>query len=134
MTARLDICVHFCVCLLLMLHMYLVACVISWYLTRLDLGRHAGYSCGFVLEQLTNLSRLSLHEDTADVLLPSVSPLSRLTRLALVDVAASSMAKLKWLPAQLLELQLSLARLRRTEQLPPGVSWRRWGRMRDTRS
>jgi hypothetical protein len=97
-------------------------CVISWYLTRLDLGRHAGYSCGFVLEQLTNLSRLSLYEDTADVLLPSVSPLSRLTRLALIDVAASSMAKLKWLPAQLLELQLSLARLRKTEQLPPGES------------
>jgi hypothetical protein len=93
----------------------------SWYLTRLDLGRHAGYSCGFALEQLTRLRNLTLCEDSADVLLGSVGALTALTRLGLVDVSASSIPKLRVLPGQLLELQLSLARLKRTEGLPPGA-------------
>lgn len=96
-------------------------CCRSWYLTRLDLGRHAGYSCGFALEQLTRLRNLMLYEDSADVLLGSVGTLTSLTRLGLVDVSAGSIPKLKSLPRQLLELQLSLARLKRTEALPPGA-------------
>lgn len=92
----------------------------SWYLTRLELGRHAAYSCSFALEQLTRLCRLTLYEDSADVLVPSVGCLSGLTRLALVDMSAGSISKLKALPPQLLELQLSLARLKKSEELPPG--------------
>lgn len=92
----------------------------SWYLTRLELGRHAAYSCSFALEQLTRLCRLTLYEDSADVLLPSVGCLSGLTRLALVDMSAGGISKLKALPPQLLELQLSLARLKKSEELPPG--------------
>lgn len=91
----------------------------SWYLTRLELGRHAGFSSSFAIEQLTRLRHLTLFEDSADVLLPCVASLPSLTRLALVDVAAASLPKLSHLPTQLLELQLSLARLRRSEQLPP---------------
>jgi hypothetical protein len=56
------------------------------------------------------------------MLLPCVSSLPQLTRLALVDVAAGSLAKLRFLPTQLRELQLSLARLKRNENPPPGES------------
>lgn len=100
----------------------LLRCILacSWYLTRLELGRHAGYSSSFAIEQMTRLCQLTLVEDSADVLLPCVSALPQLTRLALVDVAASSLAKLSCLPTQLRELQLSLARLRRNEHPPPG--------------
>jgi hypothetical protein len=54
------------------------------------------------------------------MLLPCVLSLPQLTRLALVDVAAGSLAKLRFLPTQLRELQLSLARLKRNERPPPG--------------
>jgi hypothetical protein len=55
----------------------------SYYLTQLELGRHAAYSCCFALEGLTRLARLTLYEDSADVLLPSLSALTQLTHLVL---------------------------------------------------
>ncbi|KAF8065817.1 CSP41B [Scenedesmus sp. PABB004] len=90
----------------------------AWWLRVLELGPRADYSDGFALEGLTRLASLSLHGDTADVLLPSVAALSKLTHLTLADVAATSLAKLKWVPPQLVALHLSLAHIRRGEALP----------------
>lgn len=65
------------------------------------MGRHAPYSCSFALTTFTRLCRLTLFEDSADVLLPSLAGLTALTRLSLVDVAdAASISKLKWVPPQ----------------------------------
>lgn len=62
---------------------------------------------------------LALHGDSADVLLPAAAALSQLTQLIIHDIAASTAAsKLKWIPKQLQQLHLSLARIRKSEALP----------------